>query len=127
MPAGWVGGGSGAPGEINRKPAAGSGVFTSHGVTVSSQPPYLGNCETLKVSLPQLSVRCSSVVGSGVSTFQTNADFCFLLTQPHLLDQMMPVLIHLFHCHSYDSVFKFYLVPHTWHSASLARECGIPP
>lgn len=47
MPAGWVGGRSGAPGETNRKPAAGSGVFTSHRVTVSSQPPYLGNCETL--------------------------------------------------------------------------------
>lgn len=47
MPAGWVGGRSGAPGETNRKPATGSGVFTSHRVTVSSQPPYLGNCETL--------------------------------------------------------------------------------
>lgn len=88
MPAGWVGGGGGAPGESNRKPAAGSVVFTSHGVTVSSQPPYLGNCETLRVSLPQLSVCCSSVVGSGVSTFQMNADFCFLSTQPYLLDQV---------------------------------------
>lgn len=47
MPAGWVGGRSGAPGETNRKPATGSGVFTSHRVTVLSQPPYLGNCETL--------------------------------------------------------------------------------
>lgn len=75
MPAGWVGGGSGALGEINREPAAGSGVFTSHRVTVSSQPSYLDICETLRVSLPQLSVRYSFVVGSGVSTFQTNADF----------------------------------------------------
>lgn len=84
MPAGWVGGGREAPGEINRKPAAGSGVFTSHRLTVSSQPPYLGNCETLRVSLPQLSVRYSFVVGSGVSTFQRNADFCFFCQLSHI-------------------------------------------
>lgn len=84
MLAGWVGGGSGAPGEINRKPAAGSGVFPSHRVTVSSQPSYLGNCETLRVSLPQLSVCYSFVVGSGVSTFQTIADFNFFCQRSHI-------------------------------------------